>query len=525
MPNKNLLFITADQWRGECLSVLGHPTVKTPHLDALAAEGVLFRNHYAQCTPCGPSRASLYTGMYLQNHRSIQNGVPLDARHTNLALEMRKLGYEPTLVGYTDTTPDPRGYPPHDPVLTTYEGILPGFKRVLAMPSTSNPEPWALWLEERGHPVPENLRDLYYNPIENYPGAATRGKTYAPARYPKEASDSAFVTELARQFIRRPGRKPWWLHLSYLRPHPPYLAPEPYNHMYHPDDVPLCVQASSVEEEGKIHPYLAFLLDKNLNVGSYRAEIYPRDANSLRQLRATYFGLMTEIDDLIGRLVTLLKETGQYDDTVIVFGSDHGDLLGDHYLLGKGAYFDRNVHIPLIIRAPGKNGVPAPGRIVDAFTENIDILPTLLELMGAARPRQCDGTSLVPFLRGQTPDHWRTEVHWEVDFRFFDEYPGVYPDRELNLDPEACVYNVIRDGRYKYVHFAALPPLFFDLQKDPGEQQNLAGDSGYTELVLRYALKMLSWRMVNDERTLTHLMAGPDGLIERPRSRRSGKDG
>jgi len=93
MEPKNLLFITADQWRGECLSALEHPTVKTPHLDALAADGVVFRNHFAQCLPCGPSRASMYTGMYLQNHRSVGNGTPLDARHTNIALEFQ-LSYE-----------------------------------------------------------------------------------------------------------------------------------------------------------------------------------------------------------------------------------------------------------------------------------------------------------------------------------------------------------------------------------------------------------------------------------------------
>ena len=98
----NVLFITVDQWRGDCLSILGHPTLKTPHLVALAADGVLFRNHYAQCVPCGPSRASLLTGMYMMNHRSVRNGTPLDARFTNLALEARKLGYDPGLIGYTD---------------------------------------------------------------------------------------------------------------------------------------------------------------------------------------------------------------------------------------------------------------------------------------------------------------------------------------------------------------------------------------------------------------------------------------
>lgn len=114
----NLLFITSDQWRAECLSCLDHPTVKTPNLDALASEGVFFNNHFAQCTMCGPSRASIYTGMYLQNHRSVTNGSPLDSRHTNIALELRKLGYDPALIGYTDTSPDPRLYASKDPILT-----------------------------------------------------------------------------------------------------------------------------------------------------------------------------------------------------------------------------------------------------------------------------------------------------------------------------------------------------------------------------------------------------------------------
>jgi arylsulfatase A-like enzyme len=515
MQPKNLLFITADQWRGECLSVLGHPTVLTPHLDALAADGVLFRNHYAQCTPCGPSRTSLYTGLYLQNHRSTQNGVPLDSRHSNLALELRKLGFDPALAGYTDITPDPRRFPPRDPALKTYEGILPGFQQVLAMPSTSFPYPWARWLDQRGYRVPDDPRELYYETLKNYAGAKDRGKTFAPARYSKDESDTAFLTDVALQFIKRPGPRPWFLHISYLRPHPPYIAPEPYNKMYHPADVPPCSGASSLNEEKKQHPYLEFLLAQNLNVGNYCAANYPRDEKSMRQLRATYYGLMTEIDDNIGNIRTVLKETDQYDETVIIFTSDHGDLLGDHYLLGKGSYFEQNVHIPLIVRIPGDDQGIARGRIVDAFTENIDILPTVLDFLDGEIPRQCDGFSLMPFLKGSTLGKWRTEAHWEVDFRYFDEYPGVLPAKELRIDAEACSYNVIRDERYKYVHFSALPPLFFDLKQDPHELQNLANDPAYRGHMLEYAQKLLSWRMANDERTLTHLTVGPAGVAER----------
>lgn len=510
MKPKNLLFITADQWRGECLSALKHPTVKTPNLDALAADGVVFRNHFAQCTPCGPSRASLYTGMYLQNHRSVTNGTPLDARHTNIALEFRKLGYDPALVGYTDTTQDPRLYPRDDPVLKTYEGILPGFNRVLAMPSENFPEPWARWLEERGYEVPENPRDLYYEPVEGYPGVGSRGKTYAPAPYSKEESETAFVTDKAEKFIRRPGHRPWFLHISYLKPHRPYLAPEPYNRLYHPADVPGFKRAPSVDEEARQHPFLAYLLEQALSEGFYQPSIFPRDEQSMRQLRATYYGLMTEVDDNIGKLIALLKETGQYENTVIVFVSDHGVQLGDHHLLPPSAYFDQTFHVPAIIRAPDGNIQMQRGRVVDAFTENVDILPTILDIFGADIPIQCDGRSLVPFLRGKTPQKWRTEAHWEVDFRYKEG---------LDIDFNSCCFNVIRDDHYKYVHFAAMPPLLFDLRNDPDELHNLAGDPAYTEMLLEYAQKMLSWRMVNDERTLTHMRAEPEGMVERPRSR------
>jgi len=123
---KNVLFITADQWRGDCLGCIGHPVVETPNLNQLAMQGVLFRKHYAQAVPCGPSRASLYTGLYAMIHRSVNNGTPLNNRFTNIAREVRKLGYDPTLFGYTDTSADPREFHQEDPLLTTYEGMIPG---------------------------------------------------------------------------------------------------------------------------------------------------------------------------------------------------------------------------------------------------------------------------------------------------------------------------------------------------------------------------------------------------------------
>ncbi|MBU2645151.1 alkaline phosphatase family protein [bacterium] len=513
-PN-NILFVTADQWRGDCLSILGHPTVKTPNLDTLAGEGVLFRNHFAQCIPCGPSRASIYTGTYQNHHRVIENGVPLDARLTNIALEFKKLGYDPALAGYTDTAPDPRQYAPDDDRLKGNIRILPGFDTFLGMSSEHVPGYWAQWLKERGYELPENLRDLYYESVVGYPGAEKRGKTFAPAPYSKEESDTAFLTDRAEVFIRESSHKPWFLHLSYFRPHRPYLAAEPYNRLYDPETVPPFKRAVTVKEEARQHPFLAYLLEQGAKNGSYTETIFPRDEKSMQQLRATYYGLMTEVDDHIGKIIKLLKDTGQYKNTLIVFLSDHGAQLGDHHLMMPEGYFDQSFHIPLIIRLPDSYPHRCSGISIDEFTENVDLLPTLMDLFESPIPRQCAGRSLLPFMTGRPADGWRTEVHWEGDFRYLDAAEGYdAPDQALGIDRKDCVFGVIRDTRYKYVHFAALPPLFFDLQNDPDELQDLSGYPEYSGLLLEYAGKMLSWRMTSNEKSLTHLMVDLKGVVE-----------
>jgi arylsulfatase A-like enzyme len=177
----------------------------------------------------------------------------------------------------------------------------------------------------------------------------------------------------------------------------------------------------------------------------------------------------------------------------------------------KEGYFEQAFHIPLIVRVPGAGF--ARGLVVDAFTEAVDLMPTILDLAGRHIPVQCDGASLMPFLRGSVPEHWRSEAHWEFDFR---DVPGGAPEQALGLRLDECCLNVIRDGDYKYVHFAALPPLLFDLRKDPDELHNLADDARHAPVMLRYAQKLLSWRMANDERTLTGVLLTRDGAIARP---------
>jgi len=502
MPPLNVLFITADQWRGDCLSALGHPMVRTPHLDALAAEGVLFARHFANAAPCGPSRASLHTSMYLQNHRSAMNGTPLDARHTNWALEAAKRGYDPVLFGYTDTSRDPRELQQDDPWLRTYEGILPGIRPVCQMDAWG--VPWAAFLRREGFETPADTRFAFAQrrPGPEYEDGAAHPR---PLDYPAEVDDTAFMVDRAIDYMGA-ATGPFIAHLSILRPHPPFVAPEPYHALYDPAAAPGFIRKASPEAEGDQHPWLAYQLGRR----QFRA---PADEKKLRRLKAVYFGLMTRVDDEIGRLVAFLKDSGLWDTTLIIFTSDHGEQIGDHWLLGKGGYFDGSYHIPLIVRDPRTAADPGRGRVVEAFTENVDIMPTLLEAIAAPVPVQCDGMNLAPFLAGDpAPARWREEAHWEFDFR---DPADDDAEARLGLTLHQCTMNIVRGARYKYVHFTHLPALFFDLERDPHELENRIDDPAYLPMVLCYAQKLLSWRMNHDEQTLTHIALTEDGPVAR----------
>ena len=499
---KNVLFITADQWRAECLSDLGHK-VQTPNLDMLASEGMIFLNHFANAIPCGPSRASLHTGMYLQNHRSGTNGTPLDSRHTNWALEARKQNYRPALFGYTDTSNDPRDYDPDHELMHTYEGPLPGIDPIVMMGSDG--AAWAEWLKGKGYSTPDSSSRLYTqkaDQIEYEKG----GPEPAPLALPREQNDTWFMVDSTIDYIAE-QKDQWFVHLSLLRPHPPWIAPSPYNAMYPPETLMDFKRQPNIDAEAKQHPLLNHYLHEPYH-------FVDQDDKKTARLKSSYFGLMSEVDDNLGRLFQHLKETDQWENTLIIFTSDHGEQIGDHWLIGKIGYFDASYHVPLIIRDPSQKADQHRGKQIDAFTENVDLMPTMLDWIDLQVPTQCDGRSLVSILRnGSTPPNWRDAAHWEFDFRSVSS--GQALEKSLNLTQDQCTLNVIRDECYKYVHFTKLEPLFFDLQKDPCEFVNQAKNPDYAPLVLEYAQKMLSWRMNHDEQTLTHLSLTDNGVESR----------
>ena len=503
---KNILFVVMDQFRADCVSGALADHVQLPNLQALRAEAVTFRNHYSVCNPCGPSRASILTGRYAMNHSAVRNGTPLPHDMPNLALEARKAGYDPMLFGYTDITRDPREHDPNDPLVHSYEQVLPGFREVLEM-RLEESWPWRAHLKSKGYgdlpPYPDIFHPQGDDPTD-------------PALYSAEDSDTAFLTDMVLHdlSVRPPG---WFAHVTYIRPHPPLVAPAPYNKMYDPTQLPAPTVADGVAVQ--THPFLdAAIRYKPASSLVEGLPDLPDTAETAAKLRAVYFGLATEVDHHIGRLISFLKDTGQYDNTLLVVTADHGEMLGDHGSWGKMTYFDAAYHTPLIIRDPNNPG--QYGTDVDLPTESIDVTPTMLDLCGLTPPDTMDGHSLRPFLEGKMPQTWRRFTYSELDFG--DPITATFQQRHLGLDVDQANLAILRSDTHTLVHFnGGLPPVLFD-HAGEGELRDVSGQPGADKTMLRMAQAMLDHRMSNPSGRFAHTLITEAGVLNTPRHNGSG---
>ena len=480
----NVLLITLDQFRGDSLSCAGHPVVRTPHLDALAAEGVRFARHYSQAAPCAPGRAALYTGTYQMNNRVVANGTPLDHRFDNVARVGIRAGYQPVMFGYTDVGADPRQVTdPDDWRLSTYEGVLPGFEEVLRL--DEHHVAWLEWLAELGY--------------DTSPGPDVMLAT--EHERPEAHSVTTFLTDRFFEWLEgwsaAEGDRPWFAHLSYIRPHPPYDAAGSYATMYDDDAVPPPLPVP--DHRHHLHDVLL----------SGTGATGPTDPAEIDHLRRQYWGMITEVDHHMGRLWQRLRDRGEWQDTIVVVTADHGEQLCDQGLVQKAGFFESSYHILGIVRDPR---LPeGHGTVVTDFTENVDIVPTVAEAIGQPVPLQCDGFPLTPFLRGERPDGWRTEAHWEWDWRDAFIPMGDHPwpwDRRL----ERMNLATLRTDRHAYVQFGEGDWLCFDLVADPTWNTRVTDPA----VVLPLAQKMLVWRQAHLDRQMTGMLLRNGGIGRRP---------
>lgn len=508
----NVLWIMADQLRWDYLSCYGARHIDTPNLDWLAGQGVRFNKAYVQSPICGPSRMSYYTGRYVRSHGSTLNGAPLRVGEPTLGEHLREQGVKYSLVGKTHMAADIAGMKRLgiDP-----EGTIGALVRecgfeVFLRDDGENPtahpgrrgEDYDAYLRSHGMEG-DNPWEEWANTGVTPEGDLVSGwvleNSAYPARVPREHSETAWLTTRGIDYIEAQGDQPWLCHLSYIKPHWPYLAPAPYNDMYGADDLPPVNR--SLPEKDTDHPFLQGWLNTRICKTFSRDDI--RD-----KVAPVYMGLIKELDDQMGRLFAYLRESGRMDDTMIVFCADHGDNMGDHWMGEKDLFYDCSARVPLLIYDPRPQADATRGSASDALIEAIDLAPTFLEFFdGAAKPHILEGRSLCPILRGETPE-WRGYCVSEYD------YATRAPRRSNDIDQADARLVMVFDGRWKYVHVETMRPLLYDLETDPQELNELGADQTYADQVARMQAMHFEWTRQHHTR-LTRDRAAVEAATDR----------
>ena len=519
---RNVLWIMADQLRWDYLSCYGHPHLHTPHLDRLAERGVRFTNAYVQSPFCGPSRMSSYTGRYCRSHGVTWNGFPLRVGEPTLGDHLRDIGVTPALVGKTHMIPDTRGMewlgidPDSAIGVNISECGFEPFERDdgLHPYGPLDPDPdYNDWLRERGVNAP--------NPWEEHANAGidAAGKRrsgwllkYAnlPADIAEEHSETPYMTGRAIDFMEQAGDRPWLCHLSYIKPHWPYIVPAPYHDMYGSEHVLPAIRTD--EERETDHPVFRAYIQSRVCRTFSRQEVRER-------VIPAYMGLVKQIDDQMGRLFAWMEERGLMENTMIVFTSDHGDYLGDHWMGEKDLFHDASVKVPLIVYDPRDEADGTRGTVRDELVECIDLAPTFLRYFGGRDlPHIIEGRALDPLLHAAgAPESWRRYAISEYDY-------ATRPARTAigNAQEDARLL-MIRDERWKYIHAEGFRPMLFDLDSDPDELRDLgaSGKPEHAEARARLHEALFAWarqhhcRMTLESETIERMTAAvePPGIL------------
>ena len=510
----NILFVMYDQLRFDYLGCAGHPHLDTPNFDRVADMGVRFTNAYAQSPICGPSRMSFYTGRYVSSHGAQWNGFPLRVGEPTLGDHLRAAGMDCWLIGKTHMRADAEGLArlglSADSVLGARQAEC-GFDVWVRDDGLWGEGPDGRY-DERPSPYNEYLASRGYagdNPWSDFANAGFDAGEKAsgwmfdnvdkPANIREEDSETPWLTSEAIRFLDR-ATGPWCAHLSYIKPHWPYIAPAPYHAMYGANHVPAATRSDAEREDP--HPVYAAFMQERVAAAFQREDVR-------RKVIPVYMGLIRQCDDQLGRLLRHLEAEGRMDDTMIVLTSDHGDYLGDHWLGDKDFFHEPSVRIPLIVHDPRPGAAGTRGTVCDALVEAIDLVPTFVEAAGGAvADHVLEGRSLTPWLHGRTPD-WREFVVSEYDY-------SIKPMRDVvGVTSRDARLFMVFDGRYKLIHAeGGFRPMLFDLESDPDEVHDLAGGAGHEAEIARLYDCLSRWG-----RRMSQRITRSDADIEAMRGR------
>jgi len=495
---RNILFIMFDQLRWDYLSCYGHPALHTPNIDRFAEMGVRFDRAFIQSPLCGPSRMSTYTGRYVHSHGASWNKVPLKVGELTMGDHLRAAGMGCYLVGKTHMEADVEGMRRLGLEPDSLIGVRVaecGFD-VFERDDGMRPEGADGFYDDRAAlKYNEYLRAKGYasdNPWHDYANSSVDdagnvlsgwflSNADAAANIREDDSETPYLTRRGIEFMEQHKDQPWCCHLSYIKPHWPYIVPAPYAGMYGPDD--FLPPIRSLAERETDHPIFKGL--QSAPVG----KAFSNDDVRAKVLSA-YMGLIKQCDDQMGVLFDYLQVSGRLNDTLIVITSDHGDFLGDHWLGEKSFFFDSSIKIPLIIYDPSSAADTTRGTVSDALVESIDLLPTFIETAGRdpkARDHILEGHSLLPLLRGGPPPE-RDYVVCEYDFA------AIPLAEKLGLDPRDARMFMVADKKWKLIHFeSGHRPMLFDLENDPDELADLGADNQHAHIIDQMYDKLFAW--------------------------------
>jgi len=488
MTIRNVLYIMCDQLRWDHLGCNGHPFLRTPNIDALAARGVNFTEAYVQSGICGPSRMSAYTGRYVSSHGATHNRVPLSIGEVTLGWHLRESGRTLALAGKTHMLPDARGM---RRLLLDGQNELAvllreGWFTLVDRHDGHHAEPesaYAQWLRAQGYDSPDPWTDFVIA-VTDETGATRSGWKMRNARYParvrEEHSETAYTTDRAIAFLEEQGDAPWVLHLSYVKPHWPYIAPAPWHALYSPAQC-LPVRRHEAERSEAAHPILREFQNEEV------AQAFRQD-ECIATVRPAYQGLIAQLDHHLGRVWEVLERLGRWKDTLVVFTSDHGDYLGDHWLGEKELFHDCIQRVPMLVVDPSPAADATRGTRDGRFVEAIDVVPTILDALGLDPAEHVvEGRSLLPLTRGASPP-WREAVFSELDWTFRGAR------RRLGLPTGQHHAWMVRTNRWKYVHWTdGFRPMLFDLAADPEEFHDLGADPALAGVREAMRERLLAW--------------------------------
>ncbi|WP_282027193.1 sulfatase-like hydrolase/transferase [Ruegeria faecimaris] len=501
---RNILFIMFDQLRWDYLSCYGHPHLHTPNIDRLAARGVRFDRAYIQSPICGSSRMSTYTGRYVHSHGASWNGIPLKVGEMTMGDHLRKAGMDCWLVGKTHMRADAEGMArlglePDSligarvaecgfDVFERDDGMLPEgpdgyydpdgakeYNKYLSAKGYDSDNPW--------HDFANSGLDAEGNVLSGW----FLKNSSQPANIAEEDSETPYLTGRGIEFMETHDG-PWCCHLSFIKPHWPYVVPEPYASMYGPEHILPVVRSEA--ERRNAHPVLRAFMDTKVGEAFSRQDV--RDA-----VIPAYMGLIKQADDQMGRLFAWLEKTGRMEDTMIVLTSDHGDFLGDHWMGEKTFFQDASVKVPLIIYDPSPEAEATRGTVSDALVESIDLAPTFLDIAGGeASGHILEGHSLLPILRGNQVETPRDVVVSEYD------YSASPMAEKLNASVRDAVMFMVANKKWKLIHCeGGHRPLLFDLENDPNELTDLGNSAEHVDIIAKMYDHLFTWARRPSQRT------------------------